>query len=177
MGKGNKHRGGRSRDDSDDRGSDKAFAQQQPFRSFGGGNQRHAATIGGTLGQAERHSEEHHGMITAMKDLRGRADGLEKKLMSTVPDYALYMKAKREMLDLERKLKASSPEFVEFQKLRVNIRTSSSKFDEAKARCKKCNFAKPDASPASATAAPAQPPLAMNPGSEATGGATQAQTA
>lgn len=155
MGKGNKHRGGRSRDQRDDRGSDKEFAQQAPFRSFGGSSQRHASTIGGQLGQSERHSQEHYGMITTMQDLRKKTDALEKSLKDGVPDYPAYIKAKREMLDLEKKLRLN-PQFVEFQKLKVELRTASSKFDEAKPRCTKCSFVKPlAAAPTAGTVATA----------------------
>ena len=126
MGKSNKKNRGHQHDE--DRGDDK----QAAFRSFGGGGIRHSGTVGGSLGRPERHSEEHFKMIVTMQDLRKKADLKEKALAVEAPDYPAYIAAKRQMLELEKKLRLV-PAFVEYQKMRMDLRVASTAFETAKA--------------------------------------------
>ncbi len=136
MGKGNRHRGGHEggRGGRDDRGSDKAFAQ----RSFGGSGQRHAGTLGGTLGQAERHSDPCFDAIKGVRGVRSKLEAQEKTL-GAIPDFAVYLKAKREMVAAEKAL-FKVPAFVEYQKTRKELRSAVSILNDAKTKCEKCSF-------------------------------------
>jgi len=168
MGKGNRHRGGNGGGGGrrDDRGSEKEFAQ----RSFGGSGQRHAGTLGGTLGQVERHSDPCFTAIKGVQGVRGKLQAQEKTL-AAIPDFATYLRAKREMVTAEKAL-SKNPAFSEYQKTRKELRTAVSTLNDARTKCEKCSFvdaAKKDevskaqvapVAPAPAQQAPAQAPAA-----------------
>lgn len=167
MGKGNGHRGGKGGGGRrDDRGSEKDFAQ----RSFGGSGQRFGSTIGGALGQSERHSDPCFSAIKGVAAVRGRLQAQEKTL-ATIPDFATYLRAKREMVAAEKAL-AKLPAFGDYQKTRKELRTAVSTLNDARTKCEKCSFvdavkrdevAKTQAAPATpptAPQAPAQAPTA-----------------
>jgi len=143
MGKGNRHRG-HDRENEYDRG-DAPITQ----RTFGGSlsDQRHSSTLGGLMGLTkppkpeapkELHSQEHHERIGVAQALGKQVAAKEKALNETTPDYALYVIARRQFYDLEKKLRLN-PAFVEFQKMKTEYRAASAKADEASPRCKKCN--------------------------------------
>lgn len=165
MGKGNRHRGGHGGNDGrggKDRGGDKAFYQ----RSFGGSGQKHAGTLGGTLGQAERHSDACFDGIKGVRSVRSKLEAQEKTL-GAIPDFAVYLKAKREMVAAEKAL-FKVPAFVEYQKTRKELRSAVSILNDAKTKCEKCSFTdavkKDEAARAAQQApAPAAPPQAQAP--------------
>jgi len=160
MGKGNRHRGGSRR--RDDRGEEKEHFHQQP-KSFGGRGQRFGSTIGGALGQSERHSDPCFLAIKEVSNVRAKINTMERE-MSKDPDFVAYLKAKREMIELEKKLGKTS-KFSEYQKARRELRGAVTKLNEEKPKCVKCNFTsivKKDGEqqqPATEAQAPVETPL------------------
>lgn len=134
MGKGNRSRSSDNRNGRD-RGDDKSGAEQ----SFGGRGQRFGATIGGALGQAERHADPCFAAIKGVRSVRSKIEAHEKALSASTPDFAAYLRAKREMLDLEKKLN-KLPAFAEYQKTRKDMRLAVNKLNEEKPKCEKCSF-------------------------------------
>lgn len=137
MGKGNKHRGGDDRRQDDGHGSNSGHA----IRSYGGGDQKFRGTLGGTLGQPDRHSKDCFEAQNGVRSARFKIQEQEKALNAN-PDFIAFMKAKREMADLEKKLNAV-PSFVEYQQARKGLRQAYFVLDAAKPKCEKCSFANP----------------------------------
>lgn len=163
MGKGNKHRGGHDRK-KEDRGSDKQFAH----KTFGPHGHKFSKTIGSALGQEERHGDDCFAAIKVVRSVRAKLESQEKALTAAHPEFAPYLKAKREMVQLEQKL-TKSPAFGEHKKTRKELRGAVDKLNEEKRKCKRCSFAtvvkataatEPDRPVAAEQPAP-QPP--MNP--------------
>jgi hypothetical protein len=138
MGKGNRHRGA-DRRRRDDRGEEKEQFHGQQSKSFGGRGQRFGSTIGGAPGQSERHSDPCFAAIKEVRNARSKIDAMEATL-SANPDFVAYLKAKREMIEFEKKL-GKTAEFSDYQKARRELRGAVSKLNEEKPKCVKCNFA------------------------------------
>ncbi len=130
MGKGNRHR-----DEKGDRGSDRGFAQQ---RSFGGSGQKFHGTIGGALGQSENHSNPCFAAIKGVFDVKAKMS-VQEKALASVPNFATYIRAKREMINAEKEL-FKVPAFMEYHNVRKELRAATTVLNEAKLKCEKCSF-------------------------------------
>lgn len=136
MGKGNKHRGGHGHERKrEDRGRDKEFVQ----KTFGGSGHKFSRTIGGAVGQDERHDDACSSAFKVLMSIRGRLETQEKTLMASEPNFGPYLETKRKMLELEKGL-LKNPAFSDHLKTRKELRVAASVLNAEKPKCKRCSF-------------------------------------